>query len=227
MPRGSSPRRPKADAMFDDRTDAGERLAALLDERGVEADAVLAIPRGGLPAGRAVADALDAPLDVVVAKKVGAPGNPELALGAAASDGTVWLNDDLIDRIGVGRDYLDREITREREAAAETEATYREGRPPLDLSGARVVVVDDGAATGATAMACLRRAAAAGAAHVTLALPVAPPDTVGALRAEADEVIVVDAPERFGAVGRFYRTFDQVSDEEARSYLADDPRDNG
>ena len=213
--------------MFDDRTDAGRRLAALLVERGVEADAVLAIPRGGLPAGRAVADALGAPLDVVVAKKVGAPGNPELALGAAASDGTVWLNDDLIDRLDVDDDYLDRETERERDAAAETETTYREGRPPLDLAGARVVVADDGAATGATAMACLRRAAAAGAAHVTLALPVAPPDTVTALRGEADEVLVVEAPERFGSVGRFYRNFDQVTDEEARSYLADDRRDKG
>ena len=213
--------------MFDDRTDAGERLAALLDERGVEADAVLAIPRGGLPAGRAVADALDAPLDVVVAKKIGAPGNPELALGAAASDGVVWLNDDLIDRLGVDDDYLDRETDRERTAAAEKEATYREGRPPLDLSGARVAVVDDGAATGATAKACLRRTHAAGAAHVTLGLPVAPPDTVAALRDEADEVVVVEVPETFGAVGRFYRDFAQVSDAEAQSYLADDTRDNG
>jgi predicted phosphoribosyltransferase len=210
--------------MFDDRTDAGRRLADRLAERGVAADVVLAIPRGGLPAGRAVADALGAPLDVVVARKVGAPHNPELALGAAASDGTVWLNDDLIDRLGVDRRYIDRETDREREAAAEKERRYREGRPLLDLAGARVVVVDDGAATGATAMACLRRAHAAGAAHVTLALPVAPPDTVESLHAEADEVVVVHAPESFGAVGRFYRDFDQVSDAEARSYLAADPR---
>ncbi|MFB6167897.1 MAG: phosphoribosyltransferase [Haloferacaceae archaeon] len=210
--------------MFDDRTDAGERLADRLVERGVQADVVLAIPRGGLPAGRAVADALGAPLDVVVAKKIGAPHNPELALGAVASDGTVWRSDETVDRVGVDEDYLEREIDREREAAAEKERRYREGRPPLDLAGARVAVVDDGAATGSTAMACLRRTRAAGAAHVVLGLPVAPPDTVEALRAEADEVVVVDTPESFGAVGRFYRDFDQVSDEEAQTYLADDPR---
>jgi predicted phosphoribosyltransferase len=213
--------------MFDDRADAGRRLADHLVERGVMADAVLAIPRGGLPAGRAVADALDAPLDVVVAKKIGAPHNPELALGAAASDGTVWRNDDLIDRLSIDEAYLDRETDREREAAAEKELRYREGRPPLDLTGARVVVVDDGAATGATAMACLRRTHAAGAAHVTLGLPVAPPDTIRSLHAEADTVVVVHAPESFGSVGRFYRDFAQVSDEEARSYLADDPQHNG
>jgi predicted phosphoribosyltransferase len=205
--------------VFHDRTDAGERLAAALADHGAAPDVVLAIPRGGLPAGRAVADALSAPLDVVVARKIGAPDNPELALGAAASDGTVWLNDDLIDRLGVDEVYLDRERARERANAAEKEERYREGRPPLDLSGARVVVVDDGAATGATALACLRRAAAAAADHVTLGLPVAPPDTVTALGAEADEVVVVASPERFGAVGRFYRDFGQVSDAEARSYL--------
>lgn len=219
MPRGSRPRRPNTVVVFHDRTDAGERLAAALADHGAAPDVVLAIPRGGLPAGRAVADALSAPLDVVVARKIGAPDNPELALGAAASDGTVWLNDDLIDRLGVDEVYLDRERARERANAAEKEERYREGRPPLDLSGARVVVVDDGAATGATALACLRRAAAAGADHVTLGLPVAPPDTVTALRAEADEVVVVASPERFGAVGRFYRDFGQVSDAEARSYL--------
>jgi predicted phosphoribosyltransferase len=208
-------------AVFTDRTEAGERLAALLRDEGVLADVVLAIPRGGLPAGRAVADALDAPLDVVVARKVGAPDNPELALGAAASDGTVWLNDDIVARTGASDDYLDREVARAREAAAEKERRYREGRPPLDLSGRRVVVVDDGAATGATALACLRRVAAAGAARVTLALPVAPPGTVRALRDEADAVVVVASPTAFGAVGRFYRDFAQVTDDEARSYLAD------
>lgn len=219
MPRGSTPRRPKAVAVFDDRTDAGERLAAALAEAGADPDAVLAVPRGGLPTGRAVADALFAPLDVVVARKIGAPSNPELALGAAASDGTVWLNDHLVDRLGVDEAYVERERARERENAAAKAERYREGRPPLDLSGARVVLVDDGAATGATALACIRRAAAAGADHVTLGLPVAPPETVATLREEADEVVVVVSPEQFGAVGRFYRDFDQVTDEEARSYL--------
>lgn len=205
--------------MFEDRSEAGRRVADLLVDRGVDADVVLAIPRGGLPLGRVVADALDAPLDVVVARKLGAPDNPELAVGAAASDGTLRLNDDLIGRLGVDESYLDEEAERQRRAAAEKEARYRGSRPPLDLAGARVVVVDDGAATGATAVACLRRTWRAGAASVVLALPVAPPDTVSRLREEADDVAVVETPASFGAVGRFYRSFGQVSGEEARSYL--------
>jgi len=207
--------------VFADRTDAGRRLARLLVERGVAADVVLAVPRGGLPPGRAVADELDAPLDVVVARKVGAPQNPELALGAAASDGTVWLNDDLVDRVGADEAYLDRETARARDEAADKERRYREGRDALDLSDRRVVVVDDGAATGATALACVRRADALGAARVTLALPVASSEAVERLRGEADAVVVVESPSSFGAVGRFYRDFGQVDDAEARSYLGD------
>jgi predicted phosphoribosyltransferase len=204
-------------AVFDDRTDAGRRLAAALDDR--DPDVVLAVPRGGVPVGRVVADALDRPLDVVVARKVGAPDNPELALGAAASDGTVWRNDDLVDRLGVAASYLAEAEARAREAAAEKLARYRGDRPPLDLGGAHAVVVDDGAATGATALACVRRARAAGAGRVTLAVPVAPPETVTRLRDVADDVVVVESPGQFGAVGRHYRTFGQVSDAEARAHL--------
>jgi putative phosphoribosyl transferase len=207
--------------VFADRTDAGRRLASRLAERGVAADVVLAVPRGGLPAGRAVADELGAPLDVVVARKVRAPHAPELALGAAASDGTVWLNDALVDRVGADEAYLEREVARARAEAAEKERRYREGRDPLDLSGRLVAVVDDGAATGATALACVRRATALGAARVTVALPVAAAEAAERLRAEADAAVVVESPSSFGAVGRFYRDFGQVDDAEARSYLGD------
>jgi Predicted phosphoribosyltransferases len=207
--------------VFANRTAAGRRLASLLAECGVAADVVLAVPRGGLPTGRAVADELEAPLDVVVARKVSAPHNDELALGAAASDGAVWVSDELVDRVGADDAYLDRETARARDEAAAKERRYREGRAPLDLSGERVVVVDDGAATGATALACLRRADALGAGRMTLALPVAPPEAVERLRGEADAVVVVESPASFGAVGRFYRDFDQVDDEAARSYLHD------
>jgi predicted phosphoribosyltransferase len=207
--------------VFADRTAAGRRLASLLAERGVAADVVLAVPRGGLPTGRVVADELAAPLDVVVARKLTAPHNDELALGAAASDGTVWVNDELVDRVGADGAYLDSETARARDEAAATERRYREGRAPLDLAGERAVVVDDGAATGATALACVRRADTLGAGRVTLALPVAPPATVERLRGEADAVAVVESPASFGAVGRFYRDFGQVDDEAARSYLHD------
>lgn len=207
--------------MFADRTDGGEALAELLARRGVTADIVLAIPRGGLPVGRAVADRLDAPLDIVVARKIGAPWNPELALGAVASTGGVWLNDELIARTGVEDAYLERTIEDERAAAQAKVDRYRETGGLPDLADRRVVVVDDGVATGATAIACLRQIAEAGAAHVTLAAPVVAPDTLDRLHREADEVVAVETPAEFGAVGRFYRAFDQVSDEEAKTYLAE------
>lgn len=208
--------------MFEDRSDAGRRLAEVLDEQSVRADVVLAIPRGGLPVGRAVADALGVPLDVVVARKVGAPGNPELAVAAVSGDGSVWRNDPLIARLGVEEGYVQEAIDRERVAAVEKAAAYRRGRDPLSLRGKRVLLVDDGVATGATTAACLEQVRSAGAAHVTLAVPVAPPDAVDRLREAADEVIAVSVPAEFGAVGAFYRSFEQVADAEARSYLSDD-----
>jgi len=205
--------------MFTDRTDAGRQLAALLDEQGIVADIVLAIPRGGLPVGRAVADSLDAPLDIVAARKLGAPGNPELAIGAVASDGTVWLNESLIADLGVSEASLDDQIDRERAAAAAKVDRYRGDRPPLDVAGKRVVVVDDGVATGATTTACLRQLRNANAESVVLAVPVAPPDTVDRLQREADEVVCVEAPPQFQAVGQFYERFEQVVDDEAVTYL--------
>lgn len=201
---------------FTDRRDAGERLAAALAERGIEADVVLAVPRGGLPLGRAVADALDAPLDIVVARKIGAPGNPEFALGAVASDGTVWRNEDAPP---VDEAYFERERDREAENARQKADRYRGDRPEPDLAGETVVVVDDGVATGSTIRACLEQVRAAGADCVVLAVPVGPPETVAALQALADEVVCLVTPPHFSGVGQFYERFDQVSDEEAMAYL--------
>lgn len=212
---GRSPR-------FEDRTAAGRRLGAALAERGIEADVVLAIPRGGLPLGRAVADALDAPLDVVVARKMGAPHNPEFAIGAVAADGSVWLNEAAIERHGVDRDYVDRTRAAEAENARRKADRYRDGDAVPDLSGRTVVVVDDGVATGATARACIAQARAAGADRVVLAVPVGSPQTVGDLEGVADDVVCLEAPPEFRAVGQFYERFDQVSDEEATAYLDDD-----
>jgi predicted phosphoribosyltransferase len=210
--------------MFADRTDAGERLADRLVSEGVEADVVLAIPRGGLPVGRAVADRLGAPLDVVVAVKVGAPGNPELAVGAVAGDGSVWTNDDLVARLGVDDEYLKNEQANRQAAASQKVRQYRGGDPLPPLAGKRVVVVDDGLATGATALACVRQVQAAGAESVVLAVPVASPDSAARVRDEGATVVAVDTPELFGAVGQYYRDFRQVRDAEALSYL-DGPGD--
>ncbi|WP_227377073.1 phosphoribosyltransferase [Haladaptatus halobius] len=205
--------------MFNDRTDAGEQLADRVVREGVTADVVLAIPRGGLPVGRPVADALGVPLDVVVAKKLGAPGNPELAIGAVGADGSVWLNDDLIDRLGVDEAYVERERERQAEAAREKAAEYRGDEPIPDVAGDRVVVVDDGIATGATTIACLRQVRNAGASRVVLAVPVGSPRSVEQLSDEADGVLYVEVPPYFSAVGQFYRVFEQVPDEVARTYL--------
>ncbi|MDZ5810203.1 phosphoribosyltransferase family protein [Halorubrum sp. AD140] len=205
--------------MFTDRTDAGRRLADAVEDRDVEADIVLAIPRGGLPVGRVVADRLGVPLDVVSARKIGAPGNREFAIGAVASDGTVWLNEPAIDEFGVADAYVADQIDRQREAARAAVERYRRDRPPLELRGKRVVVVDDGTATGATAIACVRAIRNAGADRVVVATPVSPPDTVERLSAEADRVICVVTPPYFSAVGQFYESFEQVPDERARAYL--------
>ncbi|MFC4360627.1 phosphoribosyltransferase [Halobium salinum] len=205
--------------MFRNRTEAGERLAERIREESVEADLVLAIPRGGLPIGRAVADELGVPLDVVVARKIGAPGYPELGIGAVTSDGTLWLNDDLIADLGVGDSYVDRVRDEEAAVAREKFDRYRGGRPAYDVSGKRVIVVDDGVATGGTMFACLKWVTEAGAERVIVAVPVSAPDTYEELTAEADDVVCVDVPQYFTAVGAFYRDFGQVSDTEAISYL--------
>ncbi len=207
--------------MFADRTDAGRRLGDALVERGVSADLVLAVPRGGLPVGRAVADALDLPLDVVAAKKMGAPHNEELAVGAVSADGSVWINDRLVEQMGVSDDYLREERERAAETAREKEERYRGGRIGEEIRGSRVVVVDDGVATGATVTACLRRVKAEGAEHSILAVPVGAKESVTRLEGEADEVFCLETPERFGAVGQFYERFEQVTDEEAIEYLRD------
>jgi len=204
--------------MFRDRTDAGERVARALNEHGVDPTIVLAIPRGGLPLGRAVADHFDAPLDVVVAKKIGAPNNPELALAAVAEDGSVWRNDDLVARLGVNDEYLDSERARVQEAAREKAGQYRD-KPFPSLRGERVAVVDDGIATGATMRACLARVRADDPASIAVGVPVGPADTIDELAGSADTVVCVETPSAFRAVGAYYDRFDQVSDEDAIAYL--------
>ncbi|PSP93681.1 phosphoribosyltransferase [Halobacteriales archaeon QS_4_62_28] len=204
--------------MFRDRTDAGEQLADTVERRGVDPDIVLTIPRGGLPVGRVVADRFDAPLDVVVAQKIGAPSNPELALGAVAEDGSVWRNDGLIEQVTTSDTQFENERSRTREAAREKANRYRDGSFP-SLAGKRVAVVDDGLATGATMRACLQCVRAADPEQIAVGVPVGPADRLDELREDADEVVCVETPASFRAVGAYYERFGQVSDEEAMTYL--------
>lgn len=204
--------------IFEDRIDAGERLAEALKEYAGPDTVVLGIPRGGVIVAEVVARSLGVPLDVVVPRKVGAPGNPELGLGAVAP-GVRVLDPWLIGRLGVTEEYLEREIAAEEAETVRRLRAYRGDRPPLDLSGKTAIVVDDGVATGGTAVAAIRWARAQGAGTVVLAVPVAPPQTMERLRHEADRVVALATPEPFFAVGEWYRRFDQTSDEEVIAAL--------
>jgi len=205
--------------MFEDRVDAGERLAkALLDFAGRDV-VVLAIPRGGVIFGEVVARQLGALLDVVVPRKIGAPGNPELGLGAIAP-GVRVLDERMIQMLGVSPPYMEQEIAAQEREIERRMTAYRAGRAPADVAGKTAIVVADGVATGGTAVAAVRWARAQGSSRVVLAVPVAPGAALGRLRGEADEVVILAAPEPFFAVGEWYRRFDQVSDQEVVAALA-------
>jgi len=163
---------------------------------------------------------LDVPLDVVVASKIGAPGNPELAIGAVASDGSVWRNEEAFRGTGANEEYFEQDREREAENARQKADRYRGERSEPDLTGKTVAVVDDGVATGSTVRACLRMLRKTDARRIALAVPVGPPDTIHELQGLADEVICLETPSSFMGVGQFYERFDQVSDEEAMEYLA-------
>jgi putative phosphoribosyl transferase len=205
--------------IFANRAEAGEQLAKALVEYSGADSVVLAIPRGGVVIGRAVASALGAPLDVVVPRKIGAPGNPELGLGAVAP-GVRVLDERLVHSLRVTPDYLEREIAAQEREIERRERAYRQGRPSVDVRGKTAIVVDDGIATGGTAAAALRWAHAKDADSVVLAVPVAPTQSLEKLRDEADRIVVLATPEPFLAVGEWYRTFDQTSDDEVIAMLA-------
>ncbi|HYB91430.1 MAG TPA: phosphoribosyltransferase [Candidatus Binataceae bacterium] len=202
--------------VYANRAEAGRALAAALLKFKKDRPIVLGIPRGGVPVALEVARALDAELDVIVVRKLGAPNEPELGIGAIV-DGDhpeSVLNQEVMSYLGVSREYLDREIRKQLKEIHRRQQAYRGGRPPLRLEGRTVIVVDDGIATGGSTRAALRGARRAMPARLVLAVPVAPPSTLQALKGEADEIICLSSPEEFFAVGQFYRDFHQVSDEE-------------
>lgn len=210
-------------AIFTDRNDAGRRLAELLLASGdysATNTIVLGLPRGGVPVARCVADALGAPLDVLAVRKLGSPRHPEFAVGAIGENGVRVVDEDSVRLMGLRATELAAVEQREGAELARRLARYRSGRTRIDLTGKKVIVVDDGVATGATATVACRVARALGAAAVTLAVPVAPADWESRLSGEADTLIAVAAPRDFWAVGQFYRRFDQTTDDEVIACLA-------
>ncbi|RDI60455.1 phosphoribosyltransferase family protein [Nocardia pseudobrasiliensis] len=205
--------------LFHDRSDAGHRLAVRLQSLLGEDVVVVGLPRGGVPVAYEVARALGAPLDVLVVRKLGVPYQPELAFGAIGEDGVRVLNQRVVQEIGLADGDMDSVESREREELSRRVELYRRGRARIPVRGRTVVIVDDGIATGATARAACRVARALGAARVVLAVPVASRQALASLGPEADELICLETPRWFFAVGQWYRHFTQTSDDEVTDLL--------
>jgi predicted phosphoribosyltransferase len=207
--------------VFRDRTDAGRRLAAKLTPLAGRADViVLALPRGGVPVGFEVARALAVPLDVFLVRKLGTPGREELAMGAIASGGVRVLNSDVVRALGITPDEIAEAAAREAEELRRREEAYRDGRPAPDLRDKTVILVDDGLATGSTMRAAVAAVRKLGPARVVVAVPVGAAETCQEFRPVADDVVCVDTPDPFVAVGNWYEDFAQTSDDEVRELLA-------
>ena len=208
---------------FADRRDAGRVLARsfLSSEAAREAQdgIVLGLPRGGVPVAYEVARALDLPLDVFIVRKLGVPGFAELAMGAITTDGTVAMNQAVIEEFGITQDAIDAVAEREKLEIERRELAYRNGRPAAQIEGRAAILVDDGVATGASMLAAAR-ALRRRARKVMVAIPVAARGTCEKLRREADEVICACVPWQFYSVGSFYQNFEQTTDEEVRALLS-------
>lgn len=201
--------------VFKDRAEAGRLLADRLREYQDRNALILALPRGGVPVAAQVAAALNGELDIVIARKIGAPGNPELAIGAVTSDGTVLLNDSLIAGLRVGKDYIDRAVNQVQSDIRDYIRRYRGDRPAPEVSGRIVLIVDDGIATGYTVMSAAQAILGKDPEELIIAVPVAPRESVSELQqSTGSKVVAVSTPSFFVAVGQFYKDFKQVSDEE-------------
>ncbi|MYQ45089.1 phosphoribosyltransferase [Streptomyces sp. SID4985] len=216
---------------FPDRRRAGQELGVRLTERATDGDlvdpVVLALPRGGVPVAAEVARALGAPLDILVARKIGVPGHPETGIGAIVGDGPPLFDRRALAMLGLSEEDLAPDVTRERTELHRREHLYRGDRPAPGLSGRTVILVDDGLATGATARAALHHLRTHSPAHLILAVPVGAPSAVTDLRQTADDVICLHQPPAFQAVGQWYDDFDQVSDEEVLRALEGVRTDSG
>ena len=205
---------------FTDRTDAGRKLAAsLMDYRDREDVIVLGLPRGGVPVAYEVARALEAPLEALVVRKLGVPGQEEVALGAVAADGSCVLNHDVVNMVGISEAAIQCIIEEQLREIRRREDKYQGNRALPDLAGRCVILVDDGLATGATMRAALALIREKGPSRIVVAVPVGAIDTVQSLRAEADEVICLAEPTFFKSVGQWYLDFSQTSDDEVLALL--------
>ena len=206
--------------IFKDRRDGGVQLASRLkDYKDREGVLVLALPRGGVVTGYQVASYLNRPLDVIIIRKLGFPGQPELAIGAISEMGTIFLNKSLISAYGVPEEYIEGEISSQKVVIERRVILYRKGQGLPDLKGKIILLVDDGAATGATMKVAISTLKVGGIEKLIVALPVAPPETAEELRRMADELICLETPDDFMAVGSYYQDFAQVTDEDVVEIL--------
>jgi putative phosphoribosyl transferase len=203
--------------LFHDRTEAGQVLADLLREYAGRKDVlILALPRGGVPVAFEVAQALDAPLDIFVVRKLGLPSNEELAMGALASGNIRVLNDEVVQSFGISERTIEAVAEKEQVELERRERLYRGDSDLPSIRGKTVLLVDDGVATGSTMRAAVAAIRGQHPAQIIVAVPVAPPSTCDTLRTEADQVVCVATPEPFYAVGQWYRVFDQTTDRQVR-----------
>ena len=214
---------------FDDRNDAGRRLAAKLLSYKEQHPIVLALPRGGVPVGYEIARQLHAPLDVVLVRKLGTPMSPELAIGAIVEGEPAerFINRDIVADLGVPDSYIEEEVARQTREIERRRMRYLQGRPPVDVRDRTAIVVDDGIATGATMRVALHAIRRRGPKRLVMAVPIAPAATIEAMRNEADDVVCLYSPEDFGAIGYFYRDFHQIDDETVIELLAETAKDAG